>query len=143
MKTKIADTDADDNYITKDMDVISIPVLMMIDMMCFTGTYCHKSMLESNRTRQAFRDSFQIFSMQIAGNKGDEFWASWTDYQARFPVGDRPVAAAAPGPVNLLALHGDSDDEAQTAQASAEETGEAAAGSAGPPGLPGQPGRNG
>ncbi len=58
MTTKIVDTDDDDNYIAKDMQVIGVPVHMMVDMMCFTGAYGHKSMLESVRTNQAF----QVFS---------------------------------------------------------------------------------
>ncbi len=114
MTTKIVETDDDDNFVTKDMQVIGVPVRMMVDMMCFTGAsrYGHKSMLESVRTNQAFRQAFQVFSQQIAADRGDEFWASWKDFRLRNPVADRPAAAAATGPVSLMTLHADSDDEA-------------------------------
>jgi hypothetical protein len=112
MTTKIVVTDDDDNYITKDMRVIGIPVRMIIDMMAFTGAYCHKSTLETKRTNQGFRDSFEAYCVDIATNRADEFWTSWKDFRDRNPLGDRPAGDAAPRPASVSALQADSDDEA-------------------------------
>jgi hypothetical protein len=108
MTTKIADTDSGDNYVTKDSRVIFV----LVDMMAFTGAYGHKTTLETKRTNLGFRNSFQAYSMMIATDQSENFWASWKNFPARNPVGDRPAAAAAPRPVSVLALQADSDDEA-------------------------------
>lgn len=112
MTTKIVDTDDDDNYITKDIRVIGIPVRMIVDVMAFTGTYGHKSTLETKRTNQGFRDSFQAYCVDIATNRADEFWTSWKEFRDRNPLGDRPAGNAANRPVSVAALQADSDDEA-------------------------------
>ncbi len=57
--TKIADKDSDNNYVTKDLQVISVPVRMMVDIMAFTGAYGHKTTLQTKRTNQGLRNSFQ------------------------------------------------------------------------------------
>ncbi len=66
MTAKIACTDEDDSYVTKDMGIISIPICMIIDMMAFTGAYGHKTMLETKRTNPAFRDAFRVYSTEMA-----------------------------------------------------------------------------
>ena len=50
--------------------------------------------------------------MMIAPDRSDEFWASWKAFRARNPVGENLATAAAPGPVSVLTLQADSDDEA-------------------------------
>jgi hypothetical protein len=112
MTTKIVDTDDDDNYITKDMRVIGIPVRMIVDVMAFTGAYGHKSTLETKRTNQGFRDSFQAYCEDIATNRADEIWTSWKEFRDKNPLGDRPAGDAAPRPASVSALQADSDDEA-------------------------------
>ena len=112
MTTKIVDTDDDDNYITKDMRVIGIPVRMIVDVMAFTGAYGHKSTLETKRTNQGFRDSFQAYCEDIATNRADEIWTSWKEFRDKNPLGDRPAGDAAPRPASVSALLADSDDEA-------------------------------
>ena len=122
MTTKIACTDDDNNYITKDIRVICILVCMMVtvDMMVFTGAYGHKTTLETKRTNPAFRDAFRVYSMDIVTHRADEFWASWKDFRARNPVEVRPSAAAAQGPQHIRALHAESDDEVNMLEAAAQ-----------------------
>jgi hypothetical protein len=56
----------------------------MIDMMAFIGANGHTAMYESaSRTREAFRMSFQVYAMEITGQRGKEFWDSWKDNRAR------------------------------------------------------------
>jgi hypothetical protein len=110
--TNIVVADDDDNYVTKDMRVVGIPVRMIIDMMAFTGVYGHKSTLETKRTNQGFRDSFEAYCVDIATNRAGEFWTSWKDFRDRNPLGDRPAGDAAPRPASVSALQADSDDEA-------------------------------
>ena len=105
MTTKIADIDSDDNYVTKDSHVISVPVRMMIDIMAFTGAYGHKTTLETKRTNQGLRNSFHSYSMMIATDRSNEFWASWKAFRARNPVGENPATVPpspyAPAPLLL------------------------------------------
>ena len=112
MTTKIACTDEDDGYVTKEIRVISIPIRMIIDMMALTGAYGHKTALETKRTNPAFRrEAFRVYSTEIVTNREDEFWSSWKDFRARYPVEDRPSSAAGPGHQRLRTLHADSEDE--------------------------------
>ena len=111
MTAKIVCTDEDDSYVTKDMCIISIPIRMIIDMMAFTGAYGHKTALETKRTNPAFRDAFRVYSTEMATNREDEFWSSWKDFRARYPVEDRPSSAAGPEHQRLRTLHADSEDE--------------------------------
>ncbi len=96
MTTKIADIDSDDNFVTKDSHVISVPVRMMIDIMAFTGAYSHKTTLETKRTNLGLRNSFHSYSMMIATDRSDDFWASWKAVWARNPVGENSATAALP-----------------------------------------------
>ena len=73
MTTKVVETDADDNYVSKDMPVIGIPVRAMIDMMAFIGAYGHKSMYESQvRTRQDFFANHSKSMLLISRDKKEK-----------------------------------------------------------------------
>ncbi len=120
MTVNWADTDADDNWVTKKSPLVSTQVRAMVDMMCFCGAYCHKSMLESpTRTRLAFRTSFQEYALLIAHERVDEFYSSWKDYRARNPVGDRRPKTTVDGPVDIDAMLGGDDDDAAAAAGAA------------------------
>lgn len=113
MTTKVVVPDDDgDGYITKDMRVFSAPVRMIIDVMAFTGTYGHRSTLESKRTNLGFRNSFHDYITDIATNRADEFWASWKEFRARNPLEERPAGGAPTRPASVSLLHADSEDEA-------------------------------
>jgi hypothetical protein len=111
MTTKTACTDDDDGYVTQEIRVISIPICMIIDMMAFKGAYGHKTALETKRTNPAFREAFQVYPTEMATNREDEFWASWKDFRARYPVEDHPSSAAGLEHQRLRTLHADSEDE--------------------------------
>jgi hypothetical protein len=91
-------------------------------------------MLESNRTRLAFRAAFAAYSLKVAIEKVDEFYLSWKDYQRSNPVERASANAAglADGEVDLDALMGgDTDDNVPLFAAGAPTAaGAAAAGQA-------------
>ena len=104
MRIKVVEVDVEDNYVTRDIPLISVGFRAMVDMMCFTGAYGHKSCLESSRTRGPFRTAFFEYALKVAKDKVDDFYTSWKEYRARFPVANRHPAADADGAVDIDAL---------------------------------------
>ena len=134
MKVKVPVADEDGNIHTHEVSLVSPELRSMVDNMLFMSAYGHKSMFESNRTRQAFRAAYAAYSLKVAIDKVDEFYSSWKDYRRRHPVERAANAAgAADGEVDLGALMGgDSDDEVPLFGARPPAAAEAPAGAAGP-----------
>ncbi len=96
MKTKIPVHDEDGNIHTVEVPLVSPELRAMVDNILFLSAYGHKTMFESNRTRQAFRAAFAAYSLKVSIEKVDEFYSSWTDYLRRHPV-ERVAANGASG----------------------------------------------
>jgi hypothetical protein len=79
MKLKVSVLDEDLNYVTKEVPYVSPEIRAMVDNMLFLSAYGHKSMFESDRTRQEFRKAFAQYSLQAAIDNEAQFYSSWKE----------------------------------------------------------------
>ena len=112
MKLKVSVLDEDLNYVTKEVPYISAEVRAMVDNMLFMSAYGHKSMFESDRTRQEFRKAFAQYSLQAAIDHEAQFYSSWKEYRVNNPTVHTITDHAAGGAVDLDKMLGDDDDDA-------------------------------
>ncbi len=101
MKLKIQVLDEDLNYVTKEIPYVSAEVRAMVDNMLFLSAYGHKSMFESDRTRQEFRKAFTEYSLQAAIDNESKFYSSWKEYRVNNPTFHKTTDAAVGGAVDL------------------------------------------
>ena len=95
MKVKVRVLDEELNYVTKEIHNVSPDVRAMQDNMHFLSAYGHKSMFESDQTRQAFRTAFAEYSLQAAIDNEAQFYSSWKEYRVNNPTFHRTTDAAA------------------------------------------------
>jgi hypothetical protein len=122
LKLKVVVPDDDGAFITQEVQYISPEVRAMVDNMCFLGAYGHKTMFESERTRQSesFRAGFAKYALTQAIERIDNFHSSWKDYKTRNPVQATGPSRAATGDVDIDAtMGGDTDDDAPVFPAAA------------------------
>ena len=81
MELKVTVLDDDFNHVSKEVPYVSPVVRAMLDNMLFLSAYGHKTMFESDRTRQAFRTAFAEYSLQAAIDNEDAFYSSWKEIQ--------------------------------------------------------------
>ena len=83
----------------------------MVDNMLFLSAYGHKSMFESDRTRQEFRKAFAQYSLQAAIDNEAQFYSSWKEYRVSNPTVHTITDPAAGGAVDIDRMLGDDDDD--------------------------------
>ena len=82
-KIKVVVHDGTD-FITQEIKLISDEIRSMVDNICYMAVYGHKSMFE--KLSPARRTAFKEYSLKIAREYEDEFYASWKSYRAAHPV---------------------------------------------------------
>ena len=111
MKVKVQVLDDDLNYVTKEIPYVSPEVRAMPDNMLFLSAYGHKTMFESDRTRQEFRKAFAEYSLQAAIDIEAQFYSSWKEYREMNPTTHKTMDGAADGAIDLDQMMGDVDDD--------------------------------
>ena len=72
------------NFITKEVKLISDEIRSMVDNICYMAVYGHKSMFE--KISGARRAAFKEYALKVARDYEDEFYESWKSYRAEHPV---------------------------------------------------------
>ena len=111
MKLKVLVLDEDLNYVTNEVPYVSAEIRAMVDNMLFLSAYGHKSMFESDRTRQEFRKAFAQYSLQAANDNEAIFYSSWKEYRVSNPTVHTITDPAAGGVVDIDRMLGDDDDD--------------------------------
>jgi hypothetical protein len=112
MTLKIMALDDGLNWVSKEVAYVSPEVRCMVDNLLFMSAYCHKTMFESDGTRQAFRTAFSEYSLQAAIDNNDTFYSSWKEYRKTNPVPRKVIeGSAATWAVDFDAMMGDDEHD--------------------------------